>query len=192
MRKTIDNRTALKSLNELGIVPVDVQGGRMWLNQQNGQHFWKASQALASLDLTELDNEQTYNHAATIQIKKNTYEVPKQAREEAVQAICDAFLNRCCWSIFHPTTISPYRTATLHVAGHRNGEWYGFREQPSDSEKSIRIRGVEMKQAFAELRKAGYHIFRILEYGCWPGYQISEKPYLKGGTEVTEFTDFID
>lgn len=63
MGKTIDNKTALKSLNELGIVPVDVQGGRMWLNQQNGQHYWKASEALSSLDLEELDNEQTYNLA---------------------------------------------------------------------------------------------------------------------------------
>lgn len=128
-----------------------------------------------------------------VQIKKNEYVQPTEAREEVVQAICDAFLRRCAWSTFHPTTVSLYRKATLLVIGHANGEWYGFHYEPFGlGDKCERIRGVEMKQAFKELRKAGYHIFRVYEYRCWPGYRVSDKPYMEGGTEVFEFEDFID
>lgn len=130
-----------------------------------------------------------------IQIQKNTYEAPTEIREEVVQAICDAFLRKCAWSTFRPQTVSLYRRATLLVIGHENGEWYGFNDHPfSEREKSFRIRGVEMKAAFKELRKAGYHIFRVSMSGRnpWPGYVVSGKPYMDNGTEVFEFTDFID
>ena len=53
-----------------------------------------------------------------------------------------------------------------------------------------------MKAAFEALRKAGYHMFRVRYYGSWMGYVAYEKPYFRDGdtvgTEVTEFTDFID
>lgn len=127
-----------------------------------------------------------------IEVKKNTYEVPTEVREEVVQAICDAFLEKCVWSVFHPTSVSLYRRATLLVIGHKNGKWYGFNDEPFPNELSYRVRGAEMKTAFAELRKAGYHIFKVYEYRNWPGYKVSEKPYMEGGTEVKDFLDFID
>lgn len=127
-----------------------------------------------------------------IEVKKNNYEVPTEVREEVVQAICDAFLSRCVWSVFHPTSASLYRRATLLVVGHQNGEWYGFHNEPFTNDRHYRVRGVEMKEAFKELRKAGYHIFKVYEFRGWPGYRVSEKPYMEGGMEVEEFTDFID
>lgn len=127
-----------------------------------------------------------------IKVKRNTYEVPTEVREEVVQAICDAFLNRSVWSVFHPTSEGMYRRASLLVIGHKNGEWYGFHNEPFTDELSYRVRGVEMNAAFAELRKAGYHIFKVYSFGSWPGYRVSEKPFMEGGTEVEEFTDFID
>lgn len=128
-----------------------------------------------------------------INIKKNTYEVPTEVREEAVQAICDAFLRRCHWSTFHPYSQSACRRADRYVLGHKDGKWYGFNDQPFNAEeKLIKITGAEMKEAFKELRKAGYHIFKVYDYHCWLGYKVSEKPYLQDGTEVYEFNDFID
>lgn len=52
----------LKALNVLGIVPVDVEGGRMWLNQETGKYTWSASEALEGLNLSELDDLYTYNY----------------------------------------------------------------------------------------------------------------------------------
>jgi hypothetical protein len=128
-----------------------------------------------------------------ITIKKNTYEIPTEIREEAVQAICDAFLTRCCWSTFHPFSEGCYRRATKYVLANSDGKWYGFHYEPfSSSESKINITGVEMREAFKELRKAGYHIFRVYEFGSWMGYKVSDKPYLQGGSEVTDFNDFID
>lgn len=49
-----------------------------------------------------------------------------------------------------------------------------------------------MKAAFKALRNAGYHMFRIYEYGSWKGYICDKKPFYDGGTEVTTFNDFID
>lgn len=40
--------------------------------------------------------------------------------------------------------------------------------------------------------KAGYHIFKVYEYGSWMGYTCEKKPVLQNGKEVFEFNDFID
>lgn len=61
-----------------------------------------------------------------------------------------------------------------------------------DSDNNIRFNGEEMKAAFKALRNAGYHMFRIYEYGSWKGYICDKKPFYDGGTEVTTFNDFID
>ena len=67
----------------------------------------------------------------------------------------------------------------------------GLSYESDSPETYFRIRGCEMKAAFVALRKAGYHIFKCPLCG-WPGYIVSEKPYVKEGREVSEFTDFID
>ena len=129
----------------------------------------------------------------TINIPKNTYSVPTEIRQDVVQAICEAFLRRCCWSTFHPFHNGRCRTATLQVVRHKGeGKYYGFHDVPFSSDEGIRIRGCEMNAAFKALRNAGWHIFRIYEYGEWMGYKVYDKPFLDGGKEVTEFTDFID
>ena len=125
----------------------------------------------------------------TINIPKNDYVQPTEVRQEVVQAICKTFLETHCNSIFHPFYDGPGRYPTLKVdTKHPRG---GF-VKTSDSENGVRFYGVEMKAAFKALREAGYHIFRIYEYRSWMGYECSKKPFMQNGTEVTEFTDFID
>ena len=128
----------------------------------------------------------------TINIPKNDYIQPTAVRQEIVQAICKTFLETHCNSIFHPFSESCYRRATLRVdTVHPRGGFYD-----SDFAKrvgsGVRFNGAEMKAAFNALRDAGYHMFKIYEYGSWMGYECSKKPFLKNGTEVTEFNDFID
>lgn len=146
----------------------------------------------------------------TINIPTNTYSVPTEIRQEAVQAICDAFLYGGCDRCFHPyhdgvrtATRCAYRKPKAvnqygkPVDG--RGWFYGFESKSRCERNGIEfyeIRGCEMKAAFEALRKAGYHMFRVRYYGTWMGYVAYEKPYFRDGdtvgTEVSEFTDFID
>lgn len=127
-----------------------------------------------------------------IQIKKNDYVQPTEVREEIVQGICEAFLQGNAFSTFHPTTTSLYRRRTTLVLM-RNGRGFGFNDNPMGEKEYERVRGCEMKAAFAELRKAGYHISKVdCGRGGWPGYRVYKVPFIDGGTEVTEFNDFID
>lgn len=130
----------------------------------------------------------------TINIPMNDYVQPNEVRQEVVQAICTTFLENHVHTIFHPFNESCYRRATLYVAtkNPRGGfnDWAWAKDH--EDEGYVCINGEEMKTAFEILRKAGYHIFRIYEYGSWMGYECSKKPFMQKGTEVTEFTDFID
>ena len=133
-----------------------------------------------------------------IDIKKNEWVEPVEVRENVVQDICDAFLNRCAWSCFHPYSQGAYRRATSMVVRHKNHKKaYGFHCDAFINDEGVVVRGCEMKAAFNELINAGYHIFRVHEYGSWMGYVVSEKPYIDCdrwgcSVEVTEFTDEID
>lgn len=64
LKEQTDCESARKALSLLGIIPVDVEGGKMWLNQENGQYYWEVSKALSELDLSYLDDKYTYNYAA--------------------------------------------------------------------------------------------------------------------------------
>lgn len=55
-----DAETVKNVLAVLGIVPVDVKGGMMWLSQENGKYYWSASEALSELDLSYVDDEYTF------------------------------------------------------------------------------------------------------------------------------------
>lgn len=123
----------------------------------------------------------------TINIPKNDYVQPTEVRQEIVQAICITFLETHVNSIFHPFYDGPGRYPTLYVdTKNKRG---GFNKNKEDG---VRVNGAEMKAAFKALREAGYHIFKIYEYRSWMGYECSKKPFMQDGTEVTEFTDFID
>jgi hypothetical protein len=129
----------------------------------------------------------------TLNIPKNTYEVPTEVRPEVVQAICEAFLCGNCNATYYPFSSSVYRKATHHVEL-RNGKGVGF-INPSDYQSArdtIRFHGCEMSAAVSALRQAGYHIFRIYYCGTWMGYRLSAKPFYMDGTEVREINDFID
>jgi hypothetical protein len=127
-----------------------------------------------------------------IQIPKNDYAVPTEVREKVVQAICEAFLSGNAFSIFHPATTSLYRRRTTLVLI-RDGKGFGFCNEPLGEKEYERVRGCEMKAAFRELIKAGYHIFEVGNYrGDWRGYRVYKVPFIDGGREVFEFTDFID
>ena len=128
----------------------------------------------------------------TINIPANDYVQPKEVRENVVQGICEAFLRDCAWSTFHPFT-EGYKAATNKIIKHRYEKtFYGFHDEPFTDEEVVRFNGEEMKAAFRVLRNAGYHLFRVYEFGTWMGYRCSKKPFMVKGTEVTEFTDFID
>lgn len=125
-----------------------------------------------------------------INIPANDYVQSTEVRQEVVQAICNTFLETHCWTIFHPVRDSRARTPTLFVSTDKRG---GFcKEGNFEKGHAIRFNGAEMKAAFSALRKAGYHMFEVYEYGSWLGYVCRKKPFLDGGVEVTEFNHFID
>lgn len=51
---------------------------------------------------------------------------------------------------------------------------------------------AKLKLLFKALRKAGYHMYQVYEYGSWMGYICDKKPFHNGGREVVAFYDFID
>ena len=131
-----------------------------------------------------------------INIPQNTYSVPTEIRQEVVQAICETFLAGNCWTTFHPFH-SGRRNATKCV-WLRNGKGVAFGDKSSTfhGDTFYEIRGCEMQSAFKVLIEAGYHIFRIYEYGDWFGYKVDKKPYFRYWdrecSQAYEFTDFID
>jgi hypothetical protein len=128
-----------------------------------------------------------------INIPANDYVQPTEVRQEVVQAICDAFLETHCWSIYHPFRDGRGRNPTCLVVPKTKRCRASFSQEDRDSTKTgIKFNGAEMKAAFSALRKAGYHIFRVYEYGSWLGYVCDKKPFLDGGMEVEEFNHFID
>jgi hypothetical protein len=132
-----------------------------------------------------------------IQIKKNDYVQPTEVRGEVVQAICDAFLFRShVFNIYHPFSDGPGRRFGKYViAPFHDGVFSMFGNDAHGYNESYNIRGVEMKRAFEELIKAGYHMFRVTEYG-WSGYRLSKSPVpsqnWKNAEEVFSFDDKID
>lgn len=137
-----------------------------------------------------------------INIPKNEYRQPSEVREEVVQAICEAFLNSGCDGTFHPYSGSHNgsRDATLYVCKPtRNGLqhiWhFKCSRRKDDTDISYRIRGVEMQQAFKELIKAGYYMFRVWSYGSWLGYVCHRQPFYYDNCraeKIESFTDRID
>lgn len=129
-----------------------------------------------------------------INIPTNDYKQPTKPRAEVVQAICEAFLSRNVWSTFHPFSDSVYRVATrlVEVKDGKGVSFLGKKWEVREDEIYYRIYGCEMKAAFEALIKAGYHIFKVYEYGSWMGYTCEKKPVLQNGKEVFEFNDFID
>ena len=107
-----------------------------------------------------------------INIPANDYVQPTEVRENVVQAICDAFLETHCWSIYHPFRDGRGRNPTCLVVPKNGRSRASFEQEDRDSTKTgIKFNGAEMKAAFSVLRKAGYHIFRVYEYGSWLGYE---------------------
>lgn len=136
-----------------------------------------------------------------VNIPQNDYIQPTDVREDVVQKICDVFLDRRGGSIhnvFHPVSDGCYRVRTLGLRVHKSdGKAYDFNSSPLSCDEFIKFHGSEMKAAFEALIKAGYHMFKIYEYGSWMGYVCDKKPQYHTyngtwGTEVTSFTDFID
>lgn len=124
-----------------------------------------------------------------VNIPKNDYVQPTEVRQEVVQALCKAFLTTSCWKVFHPFSGSNN--------GCRPANMYISLQSPSFSNRRynngcLKIRGCEVDAAFKALRKAGYHMYQVYEYGSWMGYVCDKKPLLRGGREVVAFNDFID
>lgn len=131
-----------------------------------------------------------------VNIPKNDYVQPTEVRQEVVQGICEAFLGDCAWSMFHPFTNGRYafKKPTLNILKHKGEKaFYGFYyKKPFADDEMVTFNGAEMKVAFRALRDAGYHIFWTCGYEDWMGYKCSKKPFMEKGTEVFDFTDFID
>lgn len=102
-----------------------------------------------------------------VNIPKNDYVQPIEVRQEVVQALCEAFLTTSGWKVFHPFSGSNN--------GCRPANMYISLQSPSFSNRHntkgcVRIRGCEVNAAFKALRKAGYHMYQVYEYGSWMGY----------------------
>lgn len=130
-----------------------------------------------------------------ISIPKNDYVQPTEVRADVVQKICDVFLNRrggAYHDIFHPFHENSYRRRTIGVVM-RSGKAIEFSNKGvCDGDTWVRFNGEEMKAAFKALIEAGYHMYRVYEYGSWMGYICDKKPYCQDGVEVHSFNDFID
>lgn len=128
-----------------------------------------------------------------INIPQNDYVQPTEVRQEVVQGICESFLRNGVRSIFHPFGDGRYRNRSKYIVRHKGSKtYYGFHNEAFSDEECAKFNGAEMKAAFYALRNAGYHMFRVYEYGTWLGYQCSKKPYMERGEEVYDFNDFID
>ena len=128
-----------------------------------------------------------------INIPQNDYVQPTEVRQEVVQGICEAFLGNNVWSIFHPSSGGRYRNRSKYIIRHKGEQkYYGFSDEVFHSDECTTFNGAEIKAAFYALRNAGYHMFRVYEYGTWLGYQCSKKPYMERCEEVYDFNDFID
>lgn len=133
-----------------------------------------------------------------IEIPRNTFEVPTECREVVVGAICQILLEE---RIYHTSSWTACRRGYNGVRQQADGSWYFddifYKEEETD--KVMRFRGCEMKEAFRILISSGYHIFRIYEYGNWPGYKLYRTPYIPNGScyydgsrEVLSFEENID
>lgn len=136
----------------------------------------------------------------TLDIPTNDYVQATEVRQEVVQAIVNAFLSSHVWRIYHPYRDGIGRSPSRYVEITRTKSHtsYAFRSEADDKQSQYAlIRGVEMKAAFDALISAGYHMFRVHEYGTWMGYVCEKKPFLQWsrnelGKEVESFCDFID
>lgn len=124
-----------------------------------------------------------------VKIPKNTYEVPVEVRPDAVQAICEAFLN----SYPHYKTTDEGTSSKVYI--NEQGRWC-FSSVKLNKQEGFGYyepRGCEIKAAFKALIDAGYFLFRNRNNFCHETeYNCSEKPYYRGYQRVSEFNDFID
>ena len=98
-----------------------------------------------------------------IEIPQNDYVKPTEIRQQAVQAICNAFLQRSQVEPYHPYSDGCYRPSNNYASLCNHGSFADRNDIKGKEHKYIRFNGAEMKAAFAALIKAGYHIFQI---GC--------------------------
>jgi hypothetical protein len=139
-----------------------------------------------------------------ITVKHNDYKEPFNGiREEVVQVICDCFLERKHNFVYHPFSeigSKGYREATDHIVKDKFGYW-SIRSQYSSVVENrtentyIKFNKAEMQRAFNKLINAGYHIYKVYEYGSWMGYSCIKEPYpvkwWHNAIEVYEFNDDI-
>lgn len=116
----------------------------------------------------------------SISIKPNDYKPVSECRENIVQMICDAFLHGTFSSAFHPNCGGRYRNLTDYVICNRNGQAYGFNDQPDTftGEHGYKIRRCEVEKAIELLLENGYYLYRKLMYGSWVSYVIENRPNL--------------
>lgn len=128
-------------------------------------------------------------------IPVNTYRKVDTPNPLAVKGICEAFLSKCVWDIFHPVSDGRYRRKHCYIRKHkRESKFFGFCDNNEDrnSHDYIRIYDCDVREAIKILKEKGYHLFRVYEYKTWEGYRISEKPYMENCIEVNDFCGSID
>lgn len=139
------------------------------------------------------DNTNSTANEITLFVPANDYKQPTEARQAVVQAIIYAFLtdNTYC-KVYHPRNWCSHEPKLYEAHTHISTVRPLFCGYKRTGEDLVRIRGCEMAMAFKALRSAGYHMFKVVTDGDWKGYLCHKKPFFPGGTEVEEFTDFID
>lgn len=128
-------------------------------------------------------------------IPTNTYRKINTPNPLAVKGICEAFLSKCVWNIFHPVSDGLYRCKHYYIRKHKKeNKFFGFCDDNRDKANYdyMRIYDCDVKEAIKILKEKGYHLFRVYEYRTWEGYRVSEKAYMDNGIEVTDFNGSID
>lgn len=109
-----------------------------------------------------------------ITIPTNNYRENDRCDEKVVQAICNAFLYGRAWRFYHPFSEGAYRQRNSLVSMTR-GMFESSRMADNDC---VAFTNAEMDMAVAELKKAGYFLYKKYEFGSWLMYFFSEKSYL--------------
>lgn len=130
-----------------------------------------------------------------LNIPRNDYVENTTIREDVVNAICQAFLSKTCWSHLHPRTTSLYRRASSLVVKHKGGsEYYGFISgcDMSSFDEGIKYTRYELDKAIKGLIEYGYHVWYV---SCeWSYIKVTRTPYYneRGAREIFEFNGYID
>lgn len=94
-----------------------------------------------------------------IQIKRNTFVVPGQSRQDVVQKICDIIVSKTIFNGEYAVEFSGAYPTKYIVENQTDYSQNLLRDEPYKDRKCTKIRTCEMRLALRFLQDAGYYVF---------------------------------